>query len=243
MARSESLSELMSGQMPERYLRNLGTIGIAGQLLLLQATVAVIGAGGLGGHVIELLSRQGVGHLVIIDGDSFSRHNLNRQILATELTLGMNKAEVAAARVADINPDVQVRAYPMMLDSANALYFLSGINVIVDALDSISNRRMLLRIAQELRIPLVHAAIAGFTGQVSTVMPEDHGIATLFGKATPSDRGVEVLLGNPATTPAVAAALQSQEVIKLITGVGQPLSRQLLYFDLEYNLFEKIQLE
>lgn len=243
MARSESLSELMSGQMPERYLRNLGTIGIAGQLLLLQATVAVIGAGGLGGHVIELLSRQGVGHLVIIDGDSFSRHNLNRQILATELTLGMNKAEVAAARVADINPDVQVRAYPMMLDSANALDFLSGINVIVDALDSISNRRMLLRIAQELRIPLVHAAIAGFTGQVSTVMPEDQGIATLFEKATPSDRGVEVLLGNPATTPAVAAALQSQEVIKLITGVGQPLSRQLLYFDLEYNLFEKIQLE
>ena len=131
----------------------------------------------------------------------------------------------------------------MMLDSANALDFLSGINVIVDALDSISNRRMLLRIAQELRIPLVHAAIAGFTGQVSTVMPEDQGIATLFGKATPSDRGVEVLLGNPATTPAVAAALQSQEVIKLITGVGKPLSRQLLYFDLEYNLFEKIQLE
>ncbi len=243
MARSESLSELMSGQMPERYLRNLGTIGIAGQLLLLQATVAVIGAGGLGGHVIELLSRQGVGHLVVIDGDSFTRHNLNRQILATERTLGMNKAIVAAARVADINPDVQVKACSVMLDAANALDLLSGMNVVVDALDSIGNRRMLFRIAQELRIPLVHAAIAGFTGQVSTVMPEDQGVAALFAKAAPSDRGVEVLLGNPATTPAVAAALQSQEVIKLITGVGQPLNRQLLYFDLEYNLFEKIQLE
>lgn len=237
------MSELNAGRMPERYLRNFGTIGIVGQLRLLQAKVAVVGAGGLGGHVIELLARQGIGTLVVIDGDTFACHNLNRQILATEHTLGLNKAEAAAARVAVINQDVQVKAYPMMLNAANALDLLSGIDVIVDALDSIGNRRMLLRIAQELRIPLVHAAIAGFTGQVSTVLPNDQGVATLFARETQSDRGVEVLLGNPATTPAVAAALQSQEVIKLITGVGQPLSRQLLYFDLEYNLFEKIQIE
>ena len=243
MAKMDSLSELMSGKMPERYLRNLGTIGIAGQLRLLRSKVAVVGAGGLGGHVIELLSRQGIGHLLVMDGDSFACHNLNRQILATELTLGMNKATVAAIRVAAINPDVEVSAVPRMLDAANAAAVLAGMDVIVDALDSISSRQVLLQVAQELRIPLVHAAIAGFTGQVATVLPGEKGIPALFARSTDSDRGIETLLGNPAATPALAAALQVQEVVKLITGVGQPLSGQLLYFDLEYNLFETIQLK
>ena len=243
MAREESLRELASGQMPERYLRNMGTIGTAGQLRLLQAKVAVVGAGGLGGHVIELLARQGVGHLVIIDGDSFVCHNLNRQILATEQTIGMNKALAAADRVAGVNPDVEVTAVSQMLDSSNAVKWLTGMDVIVDALDTFSSRRMLLGVAQQLRIPWVHAAIAGFTGQVATILPDDQGISVLFARRTEADRGVEAVLGNPAATPAVAAALQSQEVVKLITGVGQPLSGQLLYFDLEYNLFEKVKMK
>lgn len=243
MAKMDSLSQLMSGKMPERYLRNLGTIGIAGQLRLLRSKVAVIGAGGLGGHVIELLARQGIGHLLVMDGDSFVCHNLNRQILATELTLGMNKAVAAASRVAAVNSDVEVSAVPQMLDAGNAPALLAGMDVIVDALDTISSRHVLLQAARELHIPLVHAAIAGFTGQVATVLPGETGIPALFARSTDSDRGVETLLGNPAATPAFAAALQVQEVVKLITGVGQPLRGQLLYFDLAYNLFETIQME
>ena len=242
MAQNDSLNRWAAGQMPERYLRNLGTIGIAGQLRLLRAKVAVVGAGGLGGHVIELLARQGVGSLVVIDGDCFARHNLNRQLLATEKTLNRNKAEAAAERVAIVNSDVQVTPVLQMLDATNAPEILAGMDVLVDALDTISSRRMLLQVARELRIPLVHAAIAGFTGQVATVLPGDTGIPALFARQTDSDRGVETSLGNPAPTPALAAALQAQEVVKLITGIGQPLSGQLLYFDLEYNLFEKIKL-
>lgn len=237
-----SLSELKAGRMPERYIRNLGTIGTAGQIRLLNAKVAIIGAGGLGGHIIELLARQGVGQLLVIDGDRFACHNLNRQILATEGTLGMNKAEAAAARVSEVNPEVLVQAVPYMLDASNAQELLPAMDVIVDALDTLSCRRMLLRLAQELRIPLVHAAIAGFTGQIATILPDDPGFQALFARETETDRGIESLLGNPATTPAMAAALQAQEVVKLITGVGQPLSGQMLYFDLEYNIFEKIQL-
>ena len=242
MASEDSLSQLNSGIMPERYRRNLGTIGIAGQMRLLNAKVAVVGAGGLGGHVIELLARQGVGHLTVFDGDCFAGHNLNRQVLATEKTLGMNKALAAAARVSEINPDVHVTAVSHMLESSGASEWLSEMDVVVDALDTISSRRMLLQAAREVRIPLVHAAIAGFTGQVATVLPDDTAIAALFARQTDSDRGIESVLGNPATTPAVAAALQSQEVVKLITGIGQPLSSKLLYFDLEYNLFEIIQM-
>ena len=83
MAKEASLAEIKAGRMPERYLRNLGTIGLAGQLRLLQAKVVVVGAGGLGGYVLECLARQGVGQLVVIDGDNFAAHNLNRQILCT----------------------------------------------------------------------------------------------------------------------------------------------------------------
>ena len=100
----------------------------------------------------------------------------------------------------------------------------------------------MFRTAQELKIPLVHAAIAGFTGQVSTILPGDQGVSSILDRPTESDHGIESVLGNPAVTPAVAAALQVQETVKLITGVGKPLSRQMLYFDLEYNVFEIIQL-
>ena len=243
MPKADSLRELESGRMPERYWRNQGTIGLAGQLRLLRAKVAVVGAGGLGGEVIELLARQGVGHLLIIDGDSFACHNLNRQLLATAATLGVNKARAAADRVALVNPDVEVTAIPLMLAEAQAVDWLTGVDVIVDALDTLSARRLLLAAAKELRVPLVHAAIAGFTGQVATIGPDDLAVPALLARQTDSDRGVETLLGNPAATPALAAALQAQEVVKLITGVGQPLCGQLLYFDLEYNVFEKVQMK
>ena len=242
MAREETLAELTAGRMPQRYLRNAGTIGVAGQLRLLRAKVAVIGAGGLGGHVVELLARQGVGCLLVMDGDCFTRHNLNRQILATEENLGQNKAVAAAARVAAINSDVEVIAVPELLTSTNGSRWLAGSDVIVDALDSLNSRRILFQAAQTLAIPVVHGAIAGFTGQVATVFPGDAETSDLLFRQTGSDAGIETRLGNPAATPALAAALQAQETVKLITGIGQTLSGRLLYFDLEYNLFEIIDM-
>lgn len=243
MKADDSLALLMSGRMPERYLRNLGTIGIPGQLKLLKAKVAVIGAGGLGGYVIELLARQGVGHLVIVDGDRFAIHNLNRQLLATEQAIGRNKAVVAASRVAEINPDVQVTVISQVMRKENAAQCLSGVNVAVDALDSIQSRRLLAGTACEMRIPWVYAAIGGFTGQISTILPEDTGLRRFLEHPAGVNSGAERQLGTPAVTPALAAALQAQETVKLITGIGQTLSRRMLYFDLESNLFEFIELQ
>jgi molybdopterin/thiamine biosynthesis adenylyltransferase len=238
MSREESLVLLAAGRMPERYLRNLGTIGVAGQARLLAAKVAVVGAGGLGGTVIELLARQGVGSLRVIDGDVFAAHNLNRQLLATEDTLGAGKAAAAAARVARVNPDVAVEVAPRMLDAENAAALLAGVDVVVDALDSIDVRLLLGRTARQLGIPLVHGAIAGFTGQVATILPGDPGLEKIYDRAAGASRGIETVLGNPAATPALAAALQAQEVVKLLTGVGEPLSGRLLYFDTEFSIFE-----
>ncbi len=240
MSRGETLALVAAGEVPERYQRNVGTIGIAGQARLLAAKVAVVGAGGLGGTVVELLARQGVGCLRVIDGDTFALHNLNRQLLATEDNIGENKAIAAAARVTQINTDVTVEGVPRMLDAGNAAEILTGVDVIVDCLDSIDVRLLLGRTARQLGIPLVHAAIAGFTGQVATILPGDPGLEKIYRISAGTDKGIETTLGNPAPTPTIAAALQAQEVVKLITGVGEPLSRRLFYFDTELNIFEII---
>ena len=226
----------------DRYDRNLGTIGLAGQEKLAAAKVAVIGAGGLGGLVIELLARMGVGYLRIIDGDTFAAHNLNRQLLATENNLNQGKAQAAVARVAAINSDVTAEAVTIMLDEANATTLLAGMDVAVDCLDNFSSRFQAGRAARELQIPLVHAAIAGFTGQITTIFPGDNSFDLIYKSSPQSDRGIEIVLGNPATTPEVAASLEAQEVVKVITGIGEPLRHKLLYFDLEYNLFDVFEL-
>jgi molybdopterin/thiamine biosynthesis adenylyltransferase len=243
MSRGDSLILLARGEIPERYRRNIGTIGINGQKRLLEARVAVVGAGGLGGTIIELLARQGVGFLRIIDGDSFELHNLNRQILATERTIGMNKAVSAATRVAEINSDVEPHAVPAMLTEDNGIELLSGMDVIVDALDSINCRLRLCRKAQDLKIPLVHAAIAGMTGQVGTILPTSPGLEKIYATTRGSDKGIETVLGNPSATPALAAAIQVQEVVKLLTGIGEPISNKLLYFDTELNIYELLSLK
>lgn len=242
MSREHSLAMLKKGEVPERYLRNIGTIGIEGQIRLLQARILVVGAGGLGGTVIELLARQGVGFIRVVDGDCFARHNLNRQLLATELNLGSSKAVEAVRRVGAANSDVTVEPVADMLRTDNAGQLLDGVDVAVDALDNISSRLILSRQAQKKGIPLVHGAIAGFTGQVMTVLPSGKGLETVYGGAC-ADKGIETGLGNPAPTPALVAALQAQEVIKIITGKGKVLANRLLHVDTESNFFEMIELE
>ena len=243
MSRMNAVELLENGEVPERYLRNIGTIGIEGQLRLLKAKVVIVGAGGLGGHIIELLARQGIGYLRIIDGDCFAAHNLNRQLLATEGNLGANKAIAAARRIAEINSDVDGESIPQMLDEENGQQLLLGMDVVVDALDNISTRLLLSKLTRELGIPLVHGAIAGFTGQVTTLLPGDIGLEKIYKVSNPSDKGIEILLGNPATTPALAATIQSQEVVKILTGIGELLHKRMLYFDTELNIFEILTIE
>ncbi|MDR3564992.1 MAG: HesA/MoeB/ThiF family protein [Negativicutes bacterium] len=233
-----SVDMLQAGSVPERYQRNIGTVGLAGQIRLLESRVAVVGAGGLGGMVVELLARMGVGYLRVIDGDCFAAHNLNRQLLATENNIGENKAQAAVRRVAAVNSEITVEAVPCLLDESNAVRLLDGMHVVVDALDNFSARILLSRVAAQLGIPMVHAAIAGFVGQVMTIFPGDKGLEQLYQRFPESDRGIEAVLGNPAATPAFAAGLEVQEVVKIITGIGEPIRNKLLFFDTQFNVFE-----
>jgi len=219
--------------LPKRYLRNLGTVGWEGQEQLLESTVAIVGSGGLGGWIIEGLARMGVGHLVLVDGDAFEESNLNRQALCTEDSLGQTKVEEAVRRIGVVNGAVQVRVHQTWVNAENLPNLLAGVTVVVDALDVLPTRLILQDASQNLGIPLVHGAIAGYTGQVMTVLPGDSGLYALYGRGPVPERGIETQVGNPSATPMMVAAWQIQETVKLITGQGSPLRNRLLLIDAE----------
>ncbi|MCD6520837.1 MAG: HesA/MoeB/ThiF family protein [Anaerolineae bacterium] len=240
--RQVEITALKAQVAPERYRRNLGTIGFEGQVKLLESTVAVVGAGGLGGWVIEGLARMGVGHLILIDGDRFQENNLNRQLGCTEKTLGRLKVECLAERVRQVNGAVQVTSHPAWLTKENATALLQGAQVAVDALDTLPARLLLEEATKQLGIPLVHGSIGGYMGQVMTIFPEDPGLHGLYDAENLPERGIEVELGNPAATPMMISSWQIQEVVKLLTGKGQLLRRCILMMDAESGEITKVQL-
>jgi molybdopterin/thiamine biosynthesis adenylyltransferase len=232
---------LRIGICPYRYLRNRETISGEEQFRLCTSCVAVVGAGGLGGHVILLLARVGIGHLVVVDNDRFDETNLNRQALSSGQALGRWKAEETVRVVGDINPGVRVTAHHVRIDPSNAGEMLHGSDVIVDALDNIPDRFVLEGAARSLGIPLVHGALAGLEGQVMTIFPEDTGLKRLYGRREPdgegsgsdSSQGPEAVLGVPALTPALIGALQATEVIKIILKRGKLFRNLMIHVDLE----------
>lgn len=236
------ITALKLGIIPIRYERNMGTVGIAGQLALLQARVAVVGLGGLGGWVVEALARMGVGNLVLIDADRVQESNLNRQMVALENTLGESKAVLAAEQVKNINRGIETTIYPHWATEENLPDLLQDVDIVVDALDSLSSRFALQRAAAALQIPLVHGAIAGLSGQVMTILPGDRGLAALYGEKPTIEHGLEATLGNPATTPMIVAAWQAQQVVNWITNVGELLRNRLLLLDGHSGTVDQIEL-
>ena len=230
------VNALKEGICPYRYLRNRETISLKEQLRLAESRVAVIGAGGLGGQVILLLARIGIGHLVVVDRDVFEETNLNRQALCNKNSLGKSKAKEALVSVEAVNPGIKVSAYPVKLDSSNASEMLAGSEVIVDALDNVSDRFVLEDACKKLGIPLIHGALAGFEGQVMTIFPDDTGLKNLYGNKKGNENGSrssEDVLSVPAMTPCLIATLQAMEVFKIILKRGKTFKNVMLYVDLE----------
>jgi len=243
VAREVEIAALKQGITPWRYLRNMGTIGLDGQIRLLQSTVAVVGAGGLGSTIIELLARQGIGRLIIIDNDRFAEQNLNRQLMSTEKNLGDYKATVAAKRVKDINSAVTVTTFLKKLTKENAHRLLADAKVVADGLDNLPSRFAVEKACRDLGIPYVYGTIAGFMGQLTTIFPEDAGLSCIYGYSDSLPKqGIEVKIGNSSATPAMIAAWQVQEIVKIITGIGKPLRNHLLMLDAMEGIADKIEL-
>ncbi len=234
--RQVEITALQAEVVPDRYERSLGTIGIKGQIRLLESTAGVLGAGGLGGMVIENLARMGVGRLVIVDGDVFSDSNLNRQLMATEMSLGKAKTEAAKERVAAVNSAVEVTVHQCRGDATNLPELFACCSIAVDCLDNLTSRYDLEEACSKLDIPMVHGAIAGYLGQVAVIRPGKPLLAAIYGKKGDGqlDRGAEVQLGNPAATPSMLASWQSSEAIKFMAGVEGVLpSNTMLIIDMQ----------
>ncbi len=221
------------GIIPERYARNQKSLGLREQLLLLRSSVIVVGLGGLGGGVTEILARIGVGELTLVDGDVFEDSNLNRQLLSRVADLGKKKALVAETRVSAINPGVIVRACPVFLDAENSRDLIDRAAVAVDCLDTIPDRFVLEAACRQKNIPLVSAAIGGESGQATIIYPEDPGLSLVYGQpGATASRGVEKSLGTLPYTAAAMAAVQCAAVVSCITGKQPVLRNRLLFADL-----------
>ncbi len=223
----------------ERYSRNMMMMTPEENESLKNAVVAVIGCGGLGGGIIEMLGRLGIGHIIAVDGDVFEASNLNRQILSHTRNLGESKAQAAVERMALVNPDIQVTAIKEVITAENGVELLQGTQVIVDAVDRVQTRLMLQQLAENMDVPMVHGAIGGWFGQVMTIMPKDRTLDMIYSAGTA--QGIEKELGNPSFTPAMVGAVQVSEVLKLLIGRGSILRHKMLYIDLfeqEYTILE-----
>jgi len=227
-----------NGLCPSRYERSIGTLGLEGQARLLKSCAFVAGCGGLGGLIVELLARAGVGKIILTDGDKFDDNNLNRQLLCAEEHLGAFKAEVAQKRIKAINGAVETKCHLTRISEENVLALLEDADIAIDALDNMSARKALLNACRQKNIPMVHGAIGGFWGQAMLITPKDTAPWELMESET--EKGVEVKTGNPPFTPAFIAAIEAAEAIKYLAGIEATLG-DLLFCDLKIYDFQKIK--
>ncbi|NNE30561.1 MAG: hypothetical protein HKN16_13055 [Saprospiraceae bacterium] len=228
-----------------RYSRQtiLKEFGQEGQEKLAASKVLVIGAGGLGGPVLSYLAGAGVGGLGVIDGDEVEISNLHRQVHFRMEDIGKNKARVSKNFLLALNPDIEVKAYPEHLMSANALEIFQEYDIAVDCSDNFPTRYLVNDACVLSNKPMVYGAINQFEGQVS-VFNFDGGpnYRDLFPEPpkpgmVPSCAEAGVL----GVLPGIIGSMQANEVIKMITGIGEVLSRLLLLFDARTNQIQKIK--
>lgn len=238
----------------ERYARHivLKEIGGPGQRKLLDARVLVVGAGGLGSPCLIYLAAAGVGTIGIIDNDTVSLSNLQRQIAHGMGDIGRAKTESAAEAARRINPDVKIIQYKERLTGANALSIISQYDVVADGCDNFETRFLVNDACYFAKVPLVSAAVGQFEGQVATFRAFERDAE---GRPKPNYRDFIGETPPPGSAPTceeagvigaltgVVGSLQALEVIKEITGAGTSLAGKLLIYDALDTRFRTVRLK
>ena len=225
----------LTAEQRERYSRHLliPEIGVEGQTKLLEAKVLLLGAGGLGSPTALYLAAAGVGTLGVVDDDDVDLSNLQRQVIHTTDRIGVPKVDSAEQSITAINPDVEVVKYKTRLDASNIMEIIDGYDVIVDGVDNFPTRYLLNDATVRLGIPVVSASILGFDGQLSVFKPHDGPCyRCLYPVPPPAELapscGANGVLG---VLPGTMGLLQATEVVKLVTGAGEPLVGRLLLYE------------
>ena len=223
--------------MEQRYIRNIGAITEAEGALLREKKVFVAGCGGLGGHIIDMLLRVGVGEIRCADGDRFDESNLNRQLLSGEHNLGLFKALAAEVHAKAVNSSVVFHAYNRFITEENAEEMLKGCDVVLDALDSIHARKILKSACDKLGIPYIYGAVQGWVAQAAISLPGDGFFNMLYPRDDMAITDKSIL----SFTPALCAALQTSLCVKLLCG-REITPGRLYFFNLDDFDFEVLDL-
>ena len=237
----------------ERYARHivLPEVGGPGQNKLKQSSVLVIGAGGLGAPLLMYLAAAGVGRIGIVDADTVSLSNLQRQVIHNTERVGMLKTESAARQIAAINPHVKVEQHPYRITADNALALISDYDIVADGCDNFPTRFLVSDACYFARKTLVSAAIGQFDGQISTYKPH---LKKPDGEPWPTyrcfmgdlpERGMFLACeeaGVMGALPGIIGSLQAMEVIKELLDIGESLAGRILMYDALWSRFFETKL-
>ncbi len=236
---------MLTDEQIKRYARQIimPEIGVKGQLKLLESSVLVVGAGGLGSPAIQYLAGAGVGRIGIVDGDEVDISNLQRQTIHAG-NLGMNKAESAKTFVEKLNPDVKVDVYPFNLTPENAREIIRKYDVVLDCTDNFVARFLINDACVIEEVPFVHAAVLRFEGELMTIVPKESACYRCVFKHAPPPGTVPTCqeAGVVGATVGVLGTLQAIEAIKLLLGIGEPLVNRMLHIDLLTMDFTELKL-
>lgn len=214
-------------EMNERYLRQLlmPEIGNEGQQKLAAASVLVIGAGGLGSPTLQYLTAAGIGHIDILDGDTVSLSNLNRQILYGAADIGKPKAECAAKRLSYLNDEITIRALNQWITEENCVGLVHGYDVVAFCLDKVEVRRIANRACVEAGVPYVDAGVVGLRGSAMTVFPGHTACySCLYHDIKPVSKTLPVL----GAMAGIMGSIQALAVIRLLIGLPDPTQEGIL---------------
>jgi adenylyltransferase/sulfurtransferase len=243
---------MLSAEEVERYARHivLRDVGGPGQLALKEASVLVIGAGGLGAPALMYLAAAGIGTLGVVDDDHVSLSNLQRQIIHTTRDIGLRKADSAAEQIHALNPHVRFEAHATRLDAGNAMALLGGYDLVLDGSDNFETRYLVSDACFLAAKPLVTAALGQFDGSLTTIRAHEQNAE---GEFNPTYRCLFPQPPPPGTVPACAEAgvigalagvlgsMMALEAIREIVGFGEGLVGRLLMVDARAMRFETLR--
>ena len=229
----------------QRYARHLvlPEVGVEGQERLLDASVLVIGAGGLGSPAALYLAAAGVGTLGIVDHDVVDVTNLQRQVLHDTERVGRSKVESAGQTIGALNPDVAVRPHPERLEAANVLEIMGGYDVVIDGTDNFPTRYLVNDASMHLRVPVVHGSVFRFEGQASVFAPYQGPCYRCIFPAPPPPEFAPncAVAGVLGALPGIIGTIQATEALKLVLGIGEPLIGRLLTYDALAQRFDTMK--
>ena len=213
---------------------------VEGQLRLKNAKVTIVGVGGLGCPVALYLTAVGVGRITLIDKEKIELSNLNRQILHWSMDIGKFKTFSAIEKLSKLNPLIKIESYEREIEKENIRELIKGSNVVVDCLDNWKTRFILNEACVSERIPLVHAGVHSWYGQITTIMPGKGPCLRCILPKTPKEEEKFPILG---VTAGVLGLLEALEAIKIIVGLGNPLIGRILFFDGETSSFQEAKVQ